>query len=147
MTSSPLAIFDLLDVIDSVKICCIKLETLIDKFLPSSHTSFTIVNDVYFNLHSKTISDLINLEDGNVNRTAGESDSCIKQHKKYTLFIVIVTRYEPTKPAIVNNESQLKVKTCGKHRKIMLKSSFVGISEDGEIATCMSRCIHELKCT
>ena len=124
----PSPLLDFQDLVDDVKLCFIKLGVVEDQ--QSCQKSYTVVNDIFVNLHSSVVSDLGCFDDTNGFTTA---DSTVKQHKKYTVFIIILSRYEPVQ---LKNESincKPKVKTCGKHRKLMLKSSFLGLADAGEI--------------
>lgn len=116
---------------DSVKLCVIRFDSVIEAE-PSQYKPVVIVNDVFFNLHSRTIPD----SDKSTENGDGFSEkvgSHISQYRKYTIFIIICTYYEPAKVRFDTNDCRLKVKTSGKHRKLMLKSSFVGLDDDGEI--------------
>ena len=116
---------------DSVKVCVIRFDSALEAE-PSHYKPVLIVNDVFFNLHSRTIPDSKKSTE-NRNHSSEKVASHISQYRKYTIFIIIFTYYEPAKVRFDTNDCGLKVKTSGKHRKLMLKSSFVGLDDDGEI--------------
>ena len=122
-----ISLLDFQDLVDDIKLCFITLDGLVEN-QPSCQKSLAVVNDIFFDLHSRIVSDSENLND---NCNSATSDSSVKQQKKYTVFIIIVSRYEQVQRKTENSDCRPKVKTCGKHRKLMLKSSFLGLKDDG----------------
>lgn len=117
------------DFVETIELCVIKFdfapETDFLNFKP-----VVIVNDVFFNLHSKTIPDPDEASE-NGDTFSEKTSPHLNHHRKYTVFIIVVSFYVPAKLRFDNNDCILKVKTSGKHRKIMIKSSFVGLDGDG----------------
>ena len=121
-----------LEFIPTVELCFIKFEVELENHVHSSKTPVS-VHDVYFNLHSRTVPEAHNIARNDcVLIGKGGTSAC--KYQKYTLFIVVITYYEPVK--FEYDSCQIKVKTSGKHRKLMLKSSFIAL-EVGEIGHSM----------
>ena len=132
ISSAPFEHTEESEFISTVELCFIKLDSEFDQ--PShSYKPVLVVNDVFFNLHSRTV---IVHEAGGLTgneQNYGKGNFSARQHQKYTVFIIVVIHYEPEKLRYVNNNCQLKVKTNGKHRKLMLKSSFIALEDVGQL--------------
>ena len=128
----PSHLLDFQDLVDDIKLCFITLDSCLVENLhqPASWLkSYAVVNDIFFDIHDSVLSDSGRLND---EKCSSSTESTVKPLKKYTVFIIIVSRYEPLHQRIENINGKPKVKTCGKHRKSMLKSSFLGLTDIGE---------------